>query len=83
MSRLSPTGIKDQMEYCLRMAKRPTHLFAYLHQSEKQPVILRHLNDLQTLSQLLLVKEMFKQRQKSLEFEIGASIPPESYLMRI
>ena len=33
------------------------------------------------LASLLLVKEMFKQRQKSLEFEIGASIPPESYLI--
>ena len=31
------------------------------------------------LASLLLVKEMFKQRQKSLEFEIGASIPTESY----
>ena len=33
------------------------------------------------LASLLLVKEMFKQRQKSLEFEIGASIPPASYLI--
>lgn len=84
VSRLSPTGIKDCKwnSGFLRMAKRANCPIVPVHIKAKNSPLFYGTSMLyKPLASLLLVKEMFKQRQKSLEFEIGASIPPESYLL--
>ncbi|WP_105167727.1 lysophospholipid acyltransferase family protein [Pseudoalteromonas sp. T1lg23B] len=84
VSRLSPTGIKDCKwnSGFLRMAKKANSpiLPVYI-KAKNSPLFYGTSMIYKPLASLLLVKEMFKQRQKSLEFEIGASIPPESYLI--
>ncbi|WP_404340678.1 GNAT family N-acyltransferase [Pseudoalteromonas mariniglutinosa] len=84
VSRLSPTGIKDCKwnSGFLRIAKKANApiLPVYI-KAKNSPLFYGTSMIYKPLASLLLVKEMFKQRQKSLEFEIGASIPPESYLI--
>ncbi|MBQ4836204.1 MULTISPECIES: GNAT family N-acyltransferase [Pseudoalteromonas] len=82
VSRLSPTGIKDCKWNTgfLRMAKKANCPILPIYiKAKNSPLFYGTSMIYKPLASLLLVKEMFKQRQKSLEFEIGASIPPESY----
>ncbi|MBH0055790.1 lysophospholipid acyltransferase family protein [Pseudoalteromonas sp. SWXJZ94C] len=84
VSRLSPTGIKDCKwnSGFLRMAKKANcPILPIFIKAKNSPLFYGTSIIYKPLASLLLVKEMFKQRQKSLEFEIGASIPPESYLI--
>jgi putative hemolysin len=84
VSRLSPTGIKDCKwnSGFLRMAKKANcPILPVFIKAKNSPLFYGTSMIYKPLASLLLVKEMFKQRQKSLEFEIGASIPPESYLI--
>ncbi len=84
VSRLSPTGIKDCKwnSGFLRMAKKANSPVLPIYiKAKNSPLFYGTSMIYKPLASLLLVKEMFKQRQKSLEFEIGASIPPESYLI--
>jgi|TARA_Y100000034_G_C6885803_1_gene406722 putative hemolysin len=84
VSRLSPTGIKDCKwnSGFLRMAKKANAPILPIYiKAKNSPLFYGTSMIYKPLASLLLVKEMFKQRQKSLEFEIGASIPPESYLI--
>ncbi|WP_440053668.1 GNAT family N-acyltransferase [Pseudoalteromonas sp. T1lg65] len=84
VSRLSPTGIKDCKwnSGFLRMAKKANcPILPVYIKAKNSPLFYGTSMIYKPLASLLLVKEMFKQRQKSLEFEIGASIPPESYLI--
>ncbi|MBR8845295.1 MULTISPECIES: lysophospholipid acyltransferase family protein [Pseudoalteromonas] len=84
VSRLSPTGIKDCKwnSGFLRMAKKANcPILPIFIKAKNSPLFYGTSMIYKPLASLLLVKEMFKQRQKSLEFEIGASIPPESYLI--
>ena len=84
VSRLSPTGIKDCKwnSGFLRIAKKANSpILPIFIKAKNSPLFYGTSMIYKPLSSLLLVKEMFKQRQKSLEFEIGASIPPQSYLM--
>ncbi len=84
VSRLSPTGIKDCKwnSGFLRMAKKANSPILPIYiKAKNSPLFYGTSMIYKPLASLLLVKEMFKQRQKSLEFEIGASIPPESYLI--
>ncbi|MCF6438250.1 lysophospholipid acyltransferase family protein [Pseudoalteromonas luteoviolacea] len=82
VSRLGPTGIKDCKWNTgfLRMAKKANCPILPIYiKAKNSPLFYGTSMIYKPLASLLLVKEMFKQRQKSLEFEIGASIPPESY----
>ncbi|KZN45612.1 GNAT family N-acyltransferase [Pseudoalteromonas luteoviolacea] len=82
VSRLSPTGIKDCKwnSGFLRMAKKANcPILPIFIKAKNSPLFYGTSMIYKPLASLLLVKEMFKQRQKSLEFEIGASIPPTSY----
>ncbi|KZN37687.1 GNAT family N-acyltransferase [Pseudoalteromonas luteoviolacea] len=82
VSRLSPTGIKDCKwnSGFLRMAKKANCPILPIYiKAKNSPLFYGTSMIYKPLASLLLVKEMFKQRQKSLEFEIGASIPPTSY----
>lgn len=82
VSRLSPTGVKDCKwnSGFLRMAKKANcPILPILVKAKNSPLFYGTSMIYKPLASLLLVKEMFKQRQKSLEFEIGACIPPESY----
>ncbi|MFC3033885.1 lysophospholipid acyltransferase family protein [Pseudoalteromonas fenneropenaei] len=82
VSRLSPTGVKDCKWNTgfLRMAKKANSpILPILVKAKNSPLFYGTSMIYKPLASLLLVKEMFKQRQKSLEFEIGACIPPESY----
>ncbi|CCQ09589.1 Putative hemolysin [Pseudoalteromonas luteoviolacea B = ATCC 29581] len=82
VSRLSPTGVKDCKwnSGFLRIAKKANcPILPILVKAKNSPLFYGTSMVYKPLASLLLVKEMFKQRQKSLEFEIGASIPPESY----
>ena len=84
VSRLSPTGIKDCKwnSGFLRIAKKANSpILPIFIKAKNSPLFYGTSMIYKPLASLLLVKEMFKQRQKSLEFEIGASIPPESYLI--
>ncbi|MGO2010665.1 MAG: GNAT family N-acyltransferase [Pseudoalteromonas sp.] len=84
VSRLSPTGIKDCKwnSGFLRIAKKANCPILPIFIKAKNSSLFYGTSMIyKPLASLLLVKEMFKQRQKSLEFEIGASIPPESYLI--
>ena len=84
VSRLSPTGIKDCKwnSGFLRIAKKANcPILPIFIKAKNSPLFYGTSMIYKPLASLLLVKEMFKQRQKSLEFEIGASIPPESYLI--
>ncbi|MDP2635242.1 MULTISPECIES: GNAT family N-acyltransferase [unclassified Pseudoalteromonas] len=84
VSRLSPTGIKDCKwnSGFLRIAKKANcAILPIFIKAKNSPLFYGTSMIYKPLASLLLVKEMFKQRQKSLEFEIGASIPPESYLI--
>ncbi len=84
VSRLSPTGIKDCKwnSGFLRIAKKANCPILPIYiKAKNSPLFYGTSMIYKPLASLLLVKEMFKQRQKSLEFEIGASIPPESYLI--
>ncbi|NUZ11327.1 lysophospholipid acyltransferase family protein [Pseudoalteromonas sp. McH1-7] len=84
VSRLSPTGIKDCKwnSGFLRMAKKANcPILPIFIKAKNSPLFYGTSMIYKPLASLLLVKEMFKQRQKSLEFEIGASIPPDSYLI--
>ncbi|WP_166109921.1 lysophospholipid acyltransferase family protein [Pseudoalteromonas sp. Z9A5] len=84
VSRLSPTGIKDCKwnSGFLRIAKKANcPILPIFIKAKNSPLFYGTSIIYKPLASLLLVKEMFKQRQKSLEFEIGASIPPESYLI--
>ncbi|KPH64704.1 acyltransferase [Pseudoalteromonas porphyrae] len=84
VSRLSPTGIKDCKwnSGFLRIAKKANSPILPIFIKAKNSSLFYGTSMIyKPLASLLLVKEMFKQRQKSLEFEIGASIPPESYLI--
>ena len=84
VSRLSPTGIKDCKwnSGFLRIAKKANCPILPVFIKAKNSSLFYGTSMIyKPLASLLLVKEMFKQRQKSLEFEIGASIPPESYLI--
>ncbi|MBQ4833079.1 lysophospholipid acyltransferase family protein [Pseudoalteromonas sp. MMG010] len=84
VSRLSPTGIKDCQwnSGFLRMAKKSNSpILPVFIKAKNSPLFYGTSMVYKPLASLLLVKEMFKQRKKSLEFEIGASIPPESYLI--
>jgi putative hemolysin len=83
VSRLRPTGVKDCKWNTgfLRMAKRANCPILPIHiKAKNSPLFYGTSMIYKPLASLLLVKEMFKQRQKFLEFEIGACIPPESYL---
>lgn len=82
VSRLSATGVKDCKwnSGFLRMAKKANSpILPILVKAKNSPLFYGTSMIYKPLASLLLVKEMFKQRQKSLEFEIGACIPPESY----
>ncbi|MCF2856352.1 lysophospholipid acyltransferase family protein [Pseudoalteromonas sp. SMS1] len=82
VSRLGPTGIKDCKwnSGFLRMAKKANcPILPIFIKAKNSPLFYGTSMIYKPLASLLLVKEMFKQRQKSLEFEIGASIPPTSY----
>ncbi|MGS0536201.1 GNAT family N-acyltransferase [Pseudoalteromonas sp. SaAl2] len=84
VSRLGPTGIKDCKwnSGFLRIAKKANCPILPIYiKAKNSPLFYGTSMIYKPLASLLLVKEMFKQRQKSLEFEIGASIPPESYLI--
>ena len=84
VSRLGPTGIKDCKwnSGFLRMAKKANcPILPIFIKAKNSPLFYGTSMIYKPLASLLLVAEMFKQRQKSLEFEIGASIPPESYLI--
>ncbi|BBN80926.1 acyltransferase [Pseudoalteromonas sp. A25] len=84
VSRLGPTGIKDCKwnSGFLRMAKKANCPILPIHiKAKNSPLFYGTSMIYKPLASLLLVKEMFKQRQKSLEFEIGACIPPESYII--
>ncbi|PCK30923.1 GNAT family N-acyltransferase [Pseudoalteromonas piscicida] len=84
VSRLSPTGIKDCKwnSGFFRIAKKANcPILPIFIKAKNSPLFYGTSMIYKPLASLLLVKEMFKQRQKSLEFEIGASIPPESYLI--
>lgn len=84
VSRLGPTGIKDCKwnSGFLRMAKKANcPILPIFIKAKNSPLFYGTSMIYKPLASLLLVTEMFKQRQKSLEFEIGASIPPESYLI--
>ncbi|CAH9063617.1 hypothetical protein PSECIP111951_02938 [Pseudoalteromonas holothuriae] len=84
VSRLGPTGIKDCKwnSGFLRMAKKANcPILPVFIKAKNSPLFYGTSMIYKPLASLLLVKEMFKQRQKSLEFEIGASIPPESYII--
>ncbi|GAA60011.1 acyltransferase family protein [Pseudoalteromonas sp. BSi20652] len=84
VSRLSPTGIKDCKWNTgfLRIAKKANcPILPVFIKAKNSPLFYGTSMIYKPLASLLLVKEMFKQRQKSLEFEIGASIPPASYLI--
>ncbi|KNC67993.1 GNAT family N-acyltransferase [Pseudoalteromonas ardens] len=84
VSRLGPTGIKDCKwnSGFLRMAKKANcPILPIFIKAKNSPLFYGTSMIYKPLASLLLVKEMFKQRQKSLEFEIGASIPPASYLL--
>ncbi|WP_024607283.1 lysophospholipid acyltransferase family protein [Pseudoalteromonas sp. TAB23] len=84
VSRLGPTGIKDCKwnSGFLRMAKKANCPILPIYiKAKNSPLFYGTSMIYKPLASLLLVAEMFKQRQKSLEFEIGASIPPESYLI--
>jgi putative hemolysin len=84
VSRLSATGIKDCKwnSGFLRIAKKANcPILPIFIKAKNSPLFYGTSMIYKPLASLLLVKEMFKQRQKSLEFEIGASIPPESYLI--
>jgi len=84
VSRLSPTGIKDCKwnSGFLRIAKKANCPILPIYiKAKNSPLFYGTSMVYKPLASLLLVKEMFKQRQKSLEFEIGASIPPESYII--
>jgi len=84
VSRLSPTGIKDCKwnSGFLRIAKKANcPILPIFIKAKNSPLFYGTSMIYKPLASLLLVKEMFKQRQKSLEFEIGASIPPESYII--
>lgn len=84
VSRLRPTGIQDCQwnSGFLRIAKKANSpiLPVYI-KAKNSPLFYGASMIYKPLASLLLVKEMFKQRRKSLEFEIGSSIPPESYLI--
>lgn len=84
VSRLGPTGIKDCKwnSGFLRMAKKANcPILPIFIKAKNSPLFYGTSMIYKPLASLLLVTEMFKQRKKSLEFEIGASIPPESYLI--
>ncbi|MBD1582538.1 lysophospholipid acyltransferase family protein [Pseudoalteromonas sp. S16_S37] len=84
VSRLGPTGIKDCKwnSGFLRMAKKANCPILPIYiKAKNSPLFYGTSMIYKPLASLLLVKEMFKQRQKSLEFEIGACIPPESYII--
>ena len=84
VSRLSATGIKDCKwnSGFLRISKKANcPILPIFIKAKNSPLFYGTSMIYKPLASLLLVKEMFKQRQKSLEFEIGASIPPESYLI--
>jgi putative hemolysin len=84
VSHLCPTGIKDCQwnSGFLRMAKKANcPILPILIKAKNSPLFYGTSMIYKPLASLLLVKEMFKQRQKSLEFEIGVSIPPASYLI--
>lgn len=84
VSRLSPTGIKDCKwnSGFLRIAKKANcPILPVFIKAKNSPLFYGTSLVYKPLASLLLVKEMFKQRQKSLDFEIGASIPPESYII--
>ena len=84
VSRLRPTGIKDCKwnSGFLRIAKKANSPILPIYiKARNSPLFYGASMLYKPLASLLLVKEMFKQRQKSLEFEIGASIAPESYLI--
>ena len=84
VSRLGPTGIKDCKwnSGFLRMAKKANcPILPIFIKAKNSPFFYGTSMIYKPLASLLLVTEMFKQRKKSLEFEIGASIPPESYLI--
>lgn len=84
VSRLGPTGIKDCKwnSGFLRIAKKANCPILPIYiKAKNSPLFYGTSMIYKPLASLLLVKEMFKQRQKSLEFEIGSSIPPESYLI--
>lgn len=84
VSHLGPTGIKDCKwnSGFLRMAKKANcPILPIFIKAKNSPLFYGTSMIYKPLASLLLVTEMFKQRKKSLEFEIGASIPPESYLI--
>lgn len=84
VSRLRPTGVKDCKwnSGFLRMAKKANApILPIFIKAKNSPLFYGTSMIYKPLASLLLVKEMFKQRQKSLEFEIGAAIPPQSYLL--
>ncbi len=84
VSRLRPTGVKDTHwnSGFLRMAKKANAPVLPIYiKAKNSPLFYGTSMIYKPLASLLLVKEMFKQRQKSLEFEIGAAIPPQSYLI--
>ncbi|ATC95417.1 GNAT family N-acyltransferase [Pseudoalteromonas tunicata] len=84
VSRLSPTGIKDGTwnSGFLRFASKchapilPIQIIA-----KNSPLFYGTSMIYKPLASLLLVQEMFKQRHKSLEFEIGSPIAPEAYTL--
>ncbi|WP_105190154.1 GNAT family N-acyltransferase [Pseudoalteromonas sp. T1lg48] len=84
VSRLRPTGVKDCTwnHGFLRIAKKASApILPILVKAKNSPLFYGTSMIYKPLASLLLVKEMFKQRQKSLEFEIGAAIVPKSYLL--
>lgn len=84
VSRLRPTGVKDCKwnNGYLRIAKKANAaILPILVKAKNSPLFYGTSMIYKPLATLLLVQEMFKQRQKSLEFEIGTAIPPKSYLI--
>ncbi|MBE0362656.1 hypothetical protein PULV_a0192 [Pseudoalteromonas ulvae UL12] len=82
VSRLSPTGIKDGQWHTgfLRFAlKAHAPILPIQILAKNSPLFYGTSLVYKPLASLLLVKEMFKQRHKSLEFEIGSPIAPAAY----